>query len=118
MPCCSARRTISARRSSARGETRTAVTRFARSASTPGLMPWMRKGLEDGSEGRRPFAAAENFRKTRVRRQLRAAIDRRHGEIELGSFSPARQHHADWMKERLTLLTRPRLHTVRDLAEF
>jgi hypothetical protein len=39
MPCCSAERSIAANRSSARGETRSAVTRFARSASVTALMP-------------------------------------------------------------------------------
>src|SRR6266851_9080385 len=74
--------------------------------------------VESALESGGALAVAENPRDARGRRQLRAAIDRRHREVELRAFGAAGQHDANRMKEGFTLLTRPGLHTVRRLAKF
>ena len=73
--------------------------------------------LERARERRRALAAAEDRRQAGARRQLGAAIDRRHGEIELRPLGRGRSARPDRMEQRLALLPGPRLDLVRDRAE-
>src|SRR3954467_10041353 len=69
--------------------------------------------LQRAREGGRSFAVADHRRDACGGGELGAHIDRRHGEIELGALGAAGEHDADRMEQRLPLLTRARLHTVR-----
>ncbi len=63
------------------------------------------------------LAAADHRRDARRARELRAAIDRRHREIELRSARFARQRDANRMEQRAPLLPGPLLHPVRRRAK-
>src|SRR5262245_41771093 len=77
--------------------------------------PWFsRSGLQVATKGRRALARAENRRQSRIARQLRAAIDGRDRQIELGSLGTAHEDHANRMKQSLSLLAGPRLHLIGD----
>jgi hypothetical protein len=75
----------------------------------------MRNGV---GEGGRALAAAEDRWNAGAGRQLGAAIDRRHREIEFRTFGPPGQCESNGMKQRFPLLTRARLHTVRRSAKL
>ena len=49
-------------------------------------------------------ARTQDLREANLRRQLRPAIDRRHGEVELGAAALAGERDADRVEERLPLL--------------
>src|SRR5436853_4161270 len=75
---------------------------------------WSRQALQRAREGSRTFAVAEHRRDASVGRQIRAAIDCRDREVELGTFGTAGEHDANRMEQGFTLLTRSPLHAVRD----
>src|SRR3954464_14373240 len=70
------------------------------------------------SERGRALAATNDGTKAGIRRQLGAAVDRRHEEIQLRTVSFASQRHADGMEERAALLRAPLLHTSSRRAEL
>src|SRR5829696_4887845 len=79
----------------------------------------LRRGfLQRACERRRALAVAENLRNTGRLGQRRAAVDGRHRQIQLRTFGTAGERDAYGMEKRLTLLTGPRLHLVRDRAKF
>src|ERR1043165_9196677 len=79
---------------------------------------WSRHLLQRARERCGAFAVADHRRHTGAGRQICAAIDRRHSEVELGTFAAAGEHDTDRMEQGFTLLTRPPLPAVRDLAKF
>ena len=140
---CSRSRELRARRaaaSSARAATRAAPSRGPRAAPRDRVdavdrSSTIQRRSANGSIGSpvwsSPIHAAAKARRTRARargtrrsadsprrrRQLGAAIDRRHREIELRPFGAAGQRDPNRMKQRLRLLTGPRLHAVRGRAK-
>src|SRR3954471_4247880 len=84
----------------------------------PRRRSWSRQALQRAREGRRAFAVAEHRRDASVGGQIRAAIDCRDREVELGTFGATGEHDANRMEQGFTLLTRSPLHAVRDLPKF
>src|SRR5262249_32106031 len=74
--------------------------------------------LQRPRETIRALAVADDCRHARAARQVGAAIDRRHGQVELRTFGAPGQRYSNWMEQRLTFLTRAGLHPVRRLAKF
>src|SRR5262245_48243369 len=81
------------------------------------LQPVFDPHVERAREQRRALAISDHRRDSRRLGQLRAAIDRRHGEIELGTVAATRERDANRMKQCLALLTRSRLHPIRDRSK-
>src|SRR2546421_6542365 len=73
--------------------------------------------IERANKSVRPLTAAENRRHPGIFQKVGTAVDCRYREVELGTFSPAGQRHADRMEERFRFLPRTSLHLARDRAE-
>src|SRR5215213_9545818 len=81
---------------------------------------WAKRRLARGDRcGERdgPIARARDRHQADVGAELRAAIDRRHREIELGTAAFAGQRDPDRMEERFPLLPRLLLDAVRGRPE-
>src|SRR5882762_3869466 len=81
------------------------------------MWPWPVSAGSGGGKSLRSLPRAEDLHNAGVGRKRGAALDRRDGEIELGSAALPRQRDANRMKQRLPLLAGLLLDAVRHRAE-